>query len=359
MKNAVLLFSLFLLVPTCFAQTATQIAECQKAVKKAADSDIPPSICSVVLGPLKPNEHVASVDNSYVMTLTDGILHFYPLPPKLRTTLLLANSKKLFKSMEQEAKLSPFAAAMLASNKDLWEEMRKAYCAYHPGDAYSDLADQQQVCPEADGSAINSTTDAVALKHPAPFSVSPGAAGTKTCQKAITFALAQNGEIVYRLPNVSNKWLDKAERKRPNVCFLQYDARSGQENYLVVLSSSSSAFNGLQPVFLQTTTMEPVSGSGTVTGTQGGTWDFTYQGTTTTTTTAQTNVPYTDTTNHFYANAYKEDGTLVGTSERAASARQGGDPSNAFGYNLTSALLSFHLEEHLLDEIVEKIGNNR
>jgi hypothetical protein len=93
-----------------------------------------------------------------------------------------------------------------------------------------------------------------------------------------------------------------------------------------------------------------------VTDNSGSTWYFTYQGTVTTTTTTQTNVPYTDTTSFFYANAYSEEGSLVVTSDRTASTRQGGDPWNALGYNLTSALLSINLKERLLESIVKQVN---
>lgn len=362
MRNAVLLFSLFLLVPVSFAQTPAQLNECYNAVVKAADPDIAPSICAVVLSQLKPDEHVASVTVDGVMTLTDGIIHNHPLPPKLETTLLLKKVTRVVKEDEQAEKTDPRVSEKLGGDQtpwlnQQWEVVRKAYCDYHPGDAYTDLSNTVQVCPAENGIASDSGGNAGSESAYSNVGGSlPKVSGTKTCQKTITFAVAQNGGVTYRLPNISQKWFKEAEKKHRNVCFLQYDAHSGQENYLVVLSSSSSAFNGLQPVFHRDTTMEPVSGSGTLTDNTGGTWDFTYQGTITTTTTTQTNVPYTDTTRFYYANAYREDGSLVATSERTASARQGGDPYNSMGYNLTSALLSIHLKNHLLDEIVKKIS---
>ncbi len=356
MKSALLLITLSLFVAICNAQATSQLDECESVVTKAANPSIPPSICSVAVSLITRDEHVASVTIEGVLTLRDGILKDHAWPPKLGSTLLLADSKRLFKDVEQEGKVYSDEAAMLPSLKTAWEEMRGAYCDFHPGDAYSDLADQQQVCPDVDGRAASSFPSTSSSARPTHFSVVSSASGTKMCQKAITFAVAQSGGLDYRLPNVSTKWLDKAQKKYPNVCFLQYGARSGQENYLIVLSSSNSAFGGLQPVFHRSTTITPVSGSGTVTDNAGGIRDFTYQGTVTTTTTMQSNVPYTDTTADFYANAYTEDGSLVGTSERSSSSRQGGDPSNALGYNLMSGLLSIHLKEHLLDSIVKKVS---
>lgn len=362
MKNAVLVLSFFLVVPAGWAQTATQLDECRNAVTKEADPDISPSICSVVLGQLRPNEHVAAVDSAGVMTVTDGIIHEYPLPWKLESTLLLAKAKRSYEELEKTAELGGqdnLAVAVLPGYKDDWAKDRDLFCKYHPGDAYSDLSDAQQFCPDSGdilAAADGNTGNAGRATSLGPQSLN--GSGTKTCDRAITFAAAQNGGLVYRVPNVSQKWFDKAEKKFPNVCFLQYDARSGRQNYLVVLSSSSSAFNGLQPVFHRTTTTEPVSGSGTLTDNAGAIWDFTYQGTMTTTTTTESNLPYTDATGYLYANAYDEAGVIMGSSESSVTTRQGGDPSNALGYNLTSALLSIHVKEHLIEEIVKKVSTH-
>jgi hypothetical protein len=340
----------------CSAQTTKQIDECKNALAKNPDPDTPPSVCSLSLVQLAPDERVVSVSLTGVETLTKGIFKEHRWPPKLESALLLAEAKRLCRDVQQKSKENPdVAAPFLESLKGNWVEQRDYYCSYHPGDVYSDLADQEQLCPEAAGHSANSVATA-SLQPFSPFKVPPSSQGTSTCQKAITFAAVEHSGLAYRLPNISTKWLDKAQKKYPAVCFTQYGAHSGQRNYLVVLSTSSSAYSGLQPVFHRNTTVNPISGSGTVTGNTGATWDFTYQGTITTTTTLQTDVSYTDTTRSFYANAYSESGSLVGTSERSASSRQGGDASNALGYNLTSALLSIHLKEHLLEDIVKKVS---
>ena len=184
----------------------------------------------------------------------------------------------------------------------------------------------------------------------------------KNCTKAITFAVAGNGSLAYRLPNVSHKWFDKAEKKFPNVCFTQDSthASTNAEQYLVVLSTQSSAFNGLFPSYHTTTntTTNPVSGNGTATGSQGSSWAYTYQGTvtSTTTTTQETNLPYTDTTLRLFANAYDKNGNQIGSAYRSESSRQGGDAANTLGYNLGARLGAIHLKEHLLDEIVDRVS---
>ena len=51
-----------------------------------------------------------------------------------------------------------------------------------------------------------------------------GAQATQVCKRSVTFAVATNGSLVYRLPNVSLKWFDNAQKKFPCLCFAQHDA---------------------------------------------------------------------------------------------------------------------------------------
>jgi hypothetical protein len=182
------------------------------------------------------------------------------------------------------------------------------------------------------------------------------------CAKSITFAVAANGSLTYRLPNVSTKWLNNAHKKFPSICFSQSNGPSSAdaERYLIVLSTQSSAFNGLYPAYRTSidTTTSPVSGNGTVTDNAGSSWTYTYQGTltSTTTTTQQTSVPYTDTTLGLFANAYDRNGNSIGSARRAETFRQGGDAANTLGYNLGARLSAIHIKERLLDEIVGKVN---
>src|SRR5579859_2911024 len=181
------------------------------------------------------------------------------------------------------------------------------------------------------------------------------------CKKSVTFAIASNGSLAYRLPNVSTKWFDSALKKNPDICFSQYGSArvDGAMPFLVVLSTSQSAFNGLYPVYRTntSTTTSPVSGSGTITGNNGSTWNYTYQGqdTVTTTTTERTDVPYQDTTVGLYAMVYDNKGSAIGSAQRTETFRQGGDPNNTLGYNLGSRLAAIHIKEHLLQDSLKRI----
>jgi hypothetical protein len=183
-----------------------------------------------------------------------------------------------------------------------------------------------------------------------------------SCTKTVTFAVAENGSLDYRLPKVSLKWLDKTQKKYPKICFSQYGAptSTNTEQYLIVLSTQSSAFNGLYPAYRTTTgtTTNPVSGNGTISDNSGSLWSYTYQGTitTTTTTTQQTDLPYTDTTIGLFANAYNQRGNPIGSAQRSESFRQGGDAANTLGYNLGARLSAIHIKERLLEDIVNKVS---
>ena len=183
------------------------------------------------------------------------------------------------------------------------------------------------------------------------------------CEKNISFAVAQNGQIVSRVPTFADKWILKNQKKYPGLCFSQVP-NSQLANYLLVFSTSQSAFNGIYPTVRTSTSTNtsttPVSGSGTVTDNYGGMWNYTYDGTvtttTTTTTTSHENLPYTDTSNTLYLGSYDQHGRLISERWRTITTRQGGDGANTFGYNLGAALGAIHMKEHLLKTVVKDVA---
>jgi hypothetical protein len=182
---------------------------------------------------------------------------------------------------------------------------------------------------------------------------------TPACQKNISFAVAEGGQIVLRAPKFTEKWIKNNQKKYPGLCFSQMpDPRAA--NYLFLFSTSQSAFNGFDP-FVRTTTStssSPVYGSGTATDNYGSTWNYSYSGTDTTTITTSTteNVPYTITSNTLFLNAYDQKSRLISDHWRTASRKQGGDASSTLGYNLGSALRGIHLKEGLLKSAVEDVA---
>jgi len=178
------------------------------------------------------------------------------------------------------------------------------------------------------------------------------------CQKNVSFAVFEAGQINPRVPKFTNKWISKNQKKYPGICFSQAPA-AGARNYLFVFSTSQSSFNGIYPsVRTNTTTnITPVSGTGTATSNYGDVWTYSYSGTETTTTTTQTQVdlPYTDTSNTLYLHAYRWNGTLASNRWRTVTSRQGGDATNTLGYNLGAALGAIHVKERLLGDAVKDL----
>lgn len=189
--------------------------------------------------------------------------------------------------------------------------------------------------------------------HPAPRA---------TCDKALTFAIGYETGLNFSFPHMSEKWVKKIRDKYKNVCFPQLRSSDiGRTNYLVVLSDSSHALNGLYPKFTTITEWNttPISGYGTVTDYYGRAWRYSYTGSLTTTTTSnyETDIPYTDTTFGYFANAYNEQGELVAWQRQYKTVRNGGDPANTLGYNLGAALFNKHPEEKVLENLIKRLNN--
>jgi len=201
------------------------------------------------------------------------------------------------------------------------------------------------------------------------FAVQPMLAKDKVwadCDKNISFAVAEGGQIVSRVPGFAEKWVATNQKHYSGVCFSQYPSQKAA-NYVLVFSTSGSAFNGLYPTVRTSastsTNMTPVSGSGTVTDNYGGMWNYTYSGTVTTTTTTTTTthdyLPYTDTSNTLYLHSYDQHGGLISEYWRTITTRQGGDGANTLGYNLGAGLGAIHFKEHLLKKAVADVARQK
>ena len=185
------------------------------------------------------------------------------------------------------------------------------------------------------------------------------ATGAKSgCEKNISFAMAEAGQIVPRVPSFAQKWTKKNQSKHPGLCFSQ-NPISDADNYLLVFSTSQSAFNGIYPTVHTSTSTNttPVSGNCTVTDYYGGMWQYSFDGTvtTTTTTTEHLSLPYTDTSNTLYLYSYGQNGRAISQRSRTLTTRQGGDGMNTLGYNLGALLGSIHMKQGLLSDVVKDV----
>jgi hypothetical protein len=185
-------------------------------------------------------------------------------------------------------------------------------------------------------------------------------AEAQMCSKVVSFALADASGVHPSLGSRGwiGNWVRKNARKHPDICFSQRPMQ-GRANYLIVLSQSASYFRGFEPVVRTdtSTSMAPVSGSGTVTNNYGETWNYTYAGTapTATTTTTYENVPYTINSNTIYANAYDDRGALVSQRYHIYSKKSGGDPEDSAEYNLENEVRAINARGRLIHSVVMDI----
>jgi hypothetical protein len=204
----------------------------------------------------------------------------------------------------------------------------------------------------------NSNSPVATPRPSAPAQVAEIGVNIGRCEKNISFAVAEGGQVVPRVPKFAYKWVNKNGHKFPSMCFSQRPL-ANTDNYLLVFSTSQDQFNGLFPTVHTTTSTNttPVSGSGTVTDYSGGIWQYTYSGTvtTTTTTTQHLDLPYMDTSNSLYLNVYSGNGYEVSHRWRTVTTRQGGDGMNTLGYNLGALLTSIHMKEGLLKDGIKDV----
>jgi len=72
------------------------------------------------------------------------------------------------------------------------------------------------------------------------FAVQPMLAKDKAsagCERNVSFAVAEGGQIVPRVPAFADKWISKNQRKCAGLCFSQVP-NSRAANYLLVFSTS-------------------------------------------------------------------------------------------------------------------------
>ena len=219
---------------------------------------------------------------------------------------------------------------------------------------------EQTGSPEATDSVTTSEPPAASSIRQENVQPSALAEDGQTCDKAVSFALA-DASGVHPFLGTGNwiaKWIQKNAKKYPEICFSQAPMQ-GRKNYLVALSQSAGYLTGFDPVVRTntSTSTSPVSGSGTVTDNYGGMWNYTYNGavTTTATTTTNENVPYTINSNAVFANAYDENGNIVSRHYYVYSAKSGGEPANSLGYNMGNALAAINARGRLLSAVANDI----
>ncbi len=177
--------------------------------------------------------------------------------------------------------------------------------------------------------------------------------------KSVSFAWADAVGVHLGSPQWADDWVRKNAKNFPTIRFSQTPV-AGAENYLIVISDSTSVLNGFQLVARvnSTTSVTDFSGSGNARDNSGSGWTYTFDGTATSTTTTMTheNVPYTIESHALYASVYGGPGALlISRHSETVGSQQGGDPSNAAIYNLGQMARRIRLKTRLLNSVARDI----
>jgi len=176
--------------------------------------------------------------------------------------------------------------------------------------------------------------------------------------KTVSFAWADADGVHLGSQHWTNDWIRKNAKNFPAIRFSQIP--SGADNYLIVISDSTSVLSGFQPVVrVNSTTSETnFSGSGDARDNSGSRWSYTFDGraTSTTTTMTQEDVPYTIESHTLYASVYGGPGDLLISRESETIGwQEGGNPSSAAIYNFGELAQRIRLKTRLLNNVVRDI----
>jgi len=183
----------------------------------------------------------------------------------------------------------------------------------------------------------------------------------QTTGNRVSFACADEFGVHLCVPEWVSKWVKANREKFPTLSFSEAPVSNGR-NYLVVFSSSESAFSGFDAIVMHSTSTStvPVTGTGTVVD-NGYVWTFTFNGMArvTTTTTTDESVPYTIETKTSFVRVYDGHGALISEHRRRVSTKQGGDAAGSIGYN-SVAIMSGIIRRNsvLLNETMKDILKN-
>lgn len=152
---------------------------------------------------------------------------------------------------------------------------------------------------------------AIFLASPVTFAQTP-ASTSPACSKNISFSVAEGGQPVPAIPKFAAKWISdkKHQKDYADLCFSQIPDPKAK-NYVVVFSTSDSSLEGLIPTAHTYTRAGPSSFNEAVTGSYGGTWDYSYVGPATTNATATMSLQYADKSKFLFIRAYNQQGALV------------------------------------------------
>jgi hypothetical protein len=178
------------------------------------------------------------------------------------------------------------------------------------------------------------------------------------CTKNITLGGLQGEKLVLGVPGWAAKWIEKNEKRMPQICFSETPMK-GARNYLIVFATPRGADNGKD---IADAAVNPEKGSsaagvGTFTTSFGSTWHYSYDRNvgTTVLTEDDADVPYSKPGQLLYATAFTEEGVPV-TQRWPGQAKQETKPTEKNVKKLKGEIRALeHVSDELLGQLVEDI----
>jgi hypothetical protein len=178
------------------------------------------------------------------------------------------------------------------------------------------------------------------------------------CTKNITLGGLQGEKLVLGVPSWAAKWIEKNEKRMPQICFSETPMK-GARNYLIVFATPGGADNGKD---IADAAVHPEKGSsaagvGTFTTSFGSTWHYAYDRNvgTTVLTEDDADEPYSKPGQLLYATAFTEEGVPV-TQRWPGQPKQETKPTEKNAKKLKGEMQALeHVSDELLGQLVEDI----
>jgi hypothetical protein len=178
------------------------------------------------------------------------------------------------------------------------------------------------------------------------------------CTKNITLGGLQGEKLVLGVPGWAAKWIEKNEKRMPQICFSETPMKAAR-NYLIVFATPGTADNGkdIANAAVNPEKSRSVAGVGTFTTSFGSTWHYSYDRNVGTTilTGDDADEPYSKPGQLLYATAFTEEGVPV-TQRWPGQPKPETKPTEKNAKKLKGAMQALeHVSDELLGQLVEDI----
>jgi hypothetical protein len=178
------------------------------------------------------------------------------------------------------------------------------------------------------------------------------------CTKNITLGGLQGEKLVLGVPGWAAKWIEKNEKRMPQICFSETPMKAAR-NYLIVFATPGGADNGkdIANAAVNPEKSRSAAGVGTFTTSFGSTWHYSYDRNvgTTVLTGDDADEPYSQPGQLLYATAFTEEGVPV-TQRWPGQPKPETKPTEKNAKKLKGAMQALeHVSDELLGQLVEDI----